>query len=378
MALVEIGSRSRASSGMASPSSAPTPAPAAPAAATEGLDGLRWDKYSPDLVLNKPPVGATGGGGLFGGGSSSSSKGADGGGLSIRKLTFGRFGSASSDAPSSSTASIVEQQPAAQGGAGGAGGAGGLPSLLKKLKQDAQEEILKATAHVRQIVNVFRRELMLLEREASVRKHCHQSNVGSLCVEVEALEGQRRELVHERRELLAAKAELEGQKAALEREVVDLKEEARRAHERADAMEAASVFLQARAPRACINDPTLPCRPPLNPCLAVSPQADETDVTQIRSTGDAMLGTADEARKGARNTFGMVALANVPALNGGFPEELPQMGISNMYPMHVYTSASSHVHGMCMACMRRSSRRWASTPTTPSSLPARPGVNSWM
>lgn len=224
-------------------------APETPAAAPASDDSsFSWHKYSPDLAIahdTQPTAGPA---------SSSSSSShnnsrdrsmtaplpgstPDSGGssLSIRRLVFGASRGTSGDAEPRAAPSTSQRESSQ---------AGGLPSLLKKLKQDAQDEILKATAHVREVVQIFRNEMALLECECDAVRRCHESNVDSLRAEVRALESQRAELLDEHSRVLAAKVELEQSQAGLEAECARLKEETRKANERADAMEAASVFLQ--------------------------------------------------------------------------------------------------------------------------------------
>lgn len=185
----------------------------------------------------------------------------------------------------------------AKGGAGSSsvvtGETMGLPSLLKKLRQDAQQEIERATAHVVQIVSVFTRELRFMEGEVVIAWHNSEARLSALCSEISSLESDADQLRQRVSGLEEVNAGLGQRNAELLIEMAEVREEARQANERAGAMEAASVFLQTED-----ND------------------NDGADFEMLRQT-EALFGEADEMRAGGRSISGAVALANVPAVNGG-------------------------------------------------------------
>ena len=270
--------------------SSSTPAAPPPAAIQSPLSAKNGESTA-DRVSSKIKVEATQ---VFADTSSSSSSSGDGNSstLQVRKLSFGKGGGVGGS--SSAAGSVV--RPASTGPTPTipmpelpVAGQQGLPSLLKKLRQDAQEEIVRATAHVRQIVTILTREIALAESDREAVCQCHEANLTALLDDVRMLEGQRAELVRNVHELEAAKASLESRNAALTAETAEAKEEAQRARERADAMEAASVFLQ--------------------------PAEVAGGGEQRHNASNSMDVTED--RVGSRSLHGTVSLANVPAMHGG-------------------------------------------------------------
>jgi len=212
--------------------------------------------------------------------------------LQVRKLTFG-----SKEASSSRSGILAVTAAASTAGALPSApdepivtGQQGLPSLLKKLRQDAQEEIHRATAHVRQIISIMAHEIQLVEGERDSISATCEASFACLLEDVRELEGQRETLMREKLDLETAKASLESRNAAFTKEMAEVQAEAQRARERADAMEAASVFLQ---------------------------PSDDGTALDVREHADSLFGEADGDRVGSRSLNGSVSLANVPAMHGG-------------------------------------------------------------
>jgi len=163
----------------------------------------------------------------------------------------------------------------------------GLPSLLKKLRQDAQEEIFRATAHIRQIVRILGLEIQQVEGDRDAACACYEANMVAMLSDLRVLEKQREELLREKRELHTQTIALESRNAVLTLEMAEVRAEAQQAHERADAMEAATALLQNA----------------------------KDDVDFVRT--DSFTADEHEERVGSRSINGSVSLANVPAMHGG-------------------------------------------------------------
>ena len=171
--------------------------------------------------------------------------------LSVRKLSF------DSHVSKMQAAKRKEEASAAAGSSSGAAASAseGLPSLLKRLRQDAQAEIDRATAASRYVHICLAREIRLLElSECAMRdahtarvaalEAAHAQQVDALRAEIATLTADGETLRAEKRAVEEARAASEQRNAELTAEVTTQREAARLAAERADAMEAASALLQ--------------------------------------------------------------------------------------------------------------------------------------
>ena len=165
--------------------------------------------------------------------------------LQVRKLAFdkqtnhGIVADGSSTSSPTTASSMTRESVAAQ-----IPNQQGLPSLLKKLRQDAQEEIYRATAHIRQIVRILGLEIQQVEGDRDAACACYEANMVAMLSDLSVLEKQREELLREKRELHIQTIALESRNAVLTLEMAEVRAEAQQAHERADAMEAATALLQ--------------------------------------------------------------------------------------------------------------------------------------
>ena len=216
--------------------------------------------------------------------------------LQVRKLSFD---------------SVVERQQkavrelAGEDGNGAASsskpGVEGLPALLKRLRQDAQLEIERATASVSTLRHCLAREILLLERERRECELAHQSEVEALHLTIAAQRQAAEQVKRDKAEVEAELSATERRNDELVAEVARLKREAQQAKEKMDAMEAASAFLE---PEAVV----------------------EHSPSKRLEAREQMLGRVEEELVGSRSARGAVSLANVPAINGGgglFEEAVP-------------------------------------------------------
>ncbi len=187
--------------------------------------------------------------------------------LQVRRLTFDSGDSNS--ARESAAATSVQHA--------------GLPSLLKRLRKDAQDEILRATAHVNEIVHILGREVQEAEGNRETTCTCYEANMAALLNDLRMAEQQRMELVRDKRELECRIGTLVSRNALLMAEIEQVQAEAQRDRERADATEAAAALI-------------------------------DTEELEMMGTGSI---TINEHEQASRSVSSSVSLANVPTMHGG-------------------------------------------------------------
>lgn len=214
--------------------------------------------------------------------------------LQVRKLSFDSVVERQQKAARDSAAAAVAGQDAGKSSATEVSrpGVEGLPALLKRLRQDAQTEIERATASVTTLRTCLAKELSLMEAERRASELHHHHAAEGLRATIGTMQKAAEQMTQAKSEVEAELAAAEKRNEELVAQVALLKQEALRAKERMDAMEAADAFLQSEATE------------------------EDSPRTRMQARSQ-MLGSVEEELVGARSARGAVSLVNVPAMHGG-------------------------------------------------------------
>lgn len=161
----------------------------------------------------------------------------------------------------------------------------GLPTLLRKIRLDAQQQVLRETVEERLMATILRDELEHVETESASMPTIAAAAMAALQVELAAMDDELSAALTEVAKREETIRNLESTNAALAREMHEVRSESAKALEYANAMEAADAFLSCGSEEDALNELDL----------------SEEHIVRI----------------GSHSGYGTVALANVPAINGG-------------------------------------------------------------